>query len=514
MKKRLDITQQWHFFHLCSSCDIFDYSVLIRGEKIQKEQITHLLNETVALEVLPGTLTEEDIEPLFWIWGETAVVAGRENRFFIVKSHCGENDQKDSKCLRICRSREFTFGHYLIPELSIGSSFINRDFQQLCFAPEALVSEGNSLFHCMFRIDERDVPCFYTFRGQSPSIDTLSARLMKSQKESLSRLLNKEVAISTAGPLSPGAEKTPEGYELEGHLYSSGGTLPYRFRFPRKLLNLLPDQECSTIKGKILQTNRLLFRGDFDSFHLSGNRFLLDDLLTLAGTRDLNIICQNFVLSNSLSGEDLRKLFYYKIPRGGKDRMTSLPFSSRQKLLEHLPLRIREEFITVQSGSENIDELLDRNSRLLEELFKGISEGKLLLSSNIKLILQRETGTKLRENGLVRLKKLMSKMGTYHSLMRLDGKTIQIFLGTLNHRVLCDLFVYQPKNIVQLKQYLSRNRFNELMEDIRYTQNRIKTDQIDINRVCDSIERFNREAAAFIRKEKEKNRRDAGKNRL
>ncbi|MBB6481428.1 hypothetical protein [Spirochaeta isovalerica] len=510
MRKRLDDSVPWLYFHLCGSSDIFDFSIVLKDDGFQKEQISHLLNEALALEVLPGILTVEDKEPLFWNIGEKEVIAGGKNSYYIVKSDQESGQEKDSKCLIVKRSREFAFGSYLIPELTIGNSPICADYSQICFDPVPVSAEGCSLYRCTFTIDNRDTECFYSFKGQNPSIATLSAQLMKAQKNSLGRLMNKEVKIRSAGPFSGDIDAMADGYELEGNIYSPGGSLTYAFRFPRKLINLLPEQECSTVKGKILQTNRELFSRNFSSFHLTEGRFLLDDLLTLAGKRDINLICQNFFLARSLSGNELRELFYHKIRKGDRIGMTSIPFRSRQNLLSHLPVRLRDGFIAGSGCSDSLEELLERNRKLLEELYNQIMDNKILLGSNTLMILERETGARLQESKMLRLKKLMSNMGSYNALMRMDSKTIQIFLGQLNHTVLSDLFVYQPKNIVQVKPFLSRTRFNELMEDVRFTQKRIKTNQIDINRICDNIERFNRESAEFIEKENEKIRRNSG----
>jgi hypothetical protein len=94
----------------------------------------------------------------------------------------------------------------------------------------------------------------------------------------------------------------------------------------------------------------------------------------------------------------------------------------------------------------------------------------------------------------------------------MESSKIQIFLGSLKHRVLTDLFVYQTDRLTWIKPHLSRNRFTELSEDIRITQRKIKEGQIDINRICDSIEEFNRTVKTLVEKGKKEEPSPSGKS--
>lgn len=494
LKERLNDNGIWNVFRLCGNSDAFPISVLMSGEIASNDQICHLLNETSTLEVLPEKLDKSNLDSFIWRVSRCTILTDSQAKYFIIS----EEEKGEKGTLMISRSREFLFGEYLIPPFAIGTNQFLPHFNKITFTLGTFEEKGyKGCYSIDFSLRNREINCICAFRERTPSIDHIANQLVREQKKSLEQLFETPIEIRRAGPIKEEVKEL-SGYDLEAKIHSAGKALPVLFRFPKKLLNLLPDRDSSTVKGKILQTNLHLFSIAYSRFHLTGEDFFLDDYLTLVDSRDLNLICQNFFVSSGMSGSVLRELFFYK-----KQRLTAIPFRSRDRLMAHLPLQLKEGFQTGKTYSRSYDELKDKNIRLLGDLYEQWERGKLLLSENACIILKRETGAKVKENRMLRLKKLLADHRYIAAINKMENSRIQIFLGSLKHRVVTDLFVYQTEKLPWIKNYLSRNRFAELSEDIRFTQKKIKNGQIDINRICDSIEEFNRAVKTFVKKEKQ-----------
>ena len=86
----------------------------------------------------------------------------------------------------------------------------------------------------------------------------------------------------------------------------------------------------------------------------------------------------------------------------------------------------------------------------------------------------------------------------------MDNKKVQNLFSNIKNKLISDTFIYQTDELIRVKPYLSKTRFKELKEDVRFTQGKVKTNQIDINRICDSIETFNKFIKDFIENERKK----------
>lgn len=503
-RKYMDNNGDITVFEFCRNSDSFPITLLLDNLPADRDSIIHLLNEISGLEILSSSYSGEEKEILSWrTAGKSEILSGPENSFFIIVDK-REERETGQDCLSVNNNREFFFGALIAGDMEINNSPLSLTYKRLCFNPGITEESNLSSFRTRIKLGEKEIETGLVIKGTGPIVNAMAKELFRSQARRLGEYLNQDGRILSGKSVASEEVCQMGDYSIEGEIFTSGGRFPYTVFFPRKLINLMPDQVCSTVKGKILQVNNLLFKENFSSFHKSHDRFLFTDLLSHLPHRDLNLICQNFFISQSLRGDDLRTLIRYLVRREEKSIILKLPFPSEEEMVKHLPGTLKEEYLNSKSYSPSYKDLLSLHKNILRELYSQISQGKLLLSPKALLILERETGKEMKEGKMLRLKKLMSDKRYLQALARLDKKRTQVLLGNMNHIWLADTFVYQTDQLPLVKPYLSRTRFNELMEDVRFTQKKIKSGQIDINRIGDSMENFNKEVRLFVEKEKER----------
>jgi hypothetical protein len=503
LSKELKNIDNGDVYSICSTYDQYPLTIFIRKKLASPGEFIKELNELTRMEVLQYPFSGEFYEEGLWSVSGSEIFTNENLDYFItIGDFQRESSETDS--IDISHSREFAFGQLLISDLYINKSPVSISYTKLLFSENTIDREYNSFFQSTLLIDKKEIRIFYMMTGNSKITSALTKALIKEQKITLEKALKVEVTIKNAGVAETEEIKSFSGYTMTGKIHTTGADIPYSLLFPRKLINLFPDYICSTIKGKILQINKELFRAGFPAFYRPMNHFLMADFLSVVEERDLNLICQNFFVANSIHGDDIRKLFFYKVKLEEKSRIQREPFISAEKFINHLPLRLKEEFRQSKSYSRSHSELLEENQQMLDRIYRQISGGKLLLSYKSQFILHKESGVREKESKALRLRKLIGDKRYINHLGSMDSKKVQILLSTMKNVLIVDTFIYQTDELVKLKPFLSRNRFNELKEDISYTQGKIKSNQIDINRICDSIGKFNLFIREFVEKEQKK----------
>ena len=493
-------------FSLCHNTDQYPVIIFIR-KKIEKvKDFIHDLNELSKLEVLQYDYESVDSDEMLWTVSSSEMYSDKNQNFFIfIKSILKETNEKD--IIMIHHSQEFRLGQLLIKDLTIKQSPVSISYEKILFSQDYSEINNETCYSSTLMIDNREIQLYYLITGHSKMIPFLVRELIKAQIKPLGNFLKKEIHIQRAGVGNISQTSDYSDFTLMGQIHTTGADIPYRLIFPRKLINLFPDYVCTTIKGKILQINKELFRRDFPQFYRSHGSFLIRDFLSVIEERDLSLICQNYFSSNSISGEDMRKLFFYRVKGEEKTRVLRIPFISASVFVNHLPLRLKEDFQRSSAYSQSYNDLLNANEKMLDHIYSELTEGKLLLSYKAKYILEKEPGSRVKESKTLRLKKLVGDKRFINLISRMDSKKAQVLLSNMKNGLIVDTFIYQTDELIKLKPYLSRNRFNELREDIKYTQGKVKSSQIDINRICDSIEDFNSFIRDYLEKEQKRENR-------
>jgi len=501
--KELKNMDNGEIFSICSVYDHFPLTIFLRKKPSSSEGFIKEINELTKMEVLQYSYNPDFFEEELWTVSGSDLYSNETSGYFIAIGDI-QKESSSTDSIEIQHSREFVFGHLLISDLYINKSPVSISYKKILFSEHSDYRPYNSFFQSTLLIDSREIQFFYLLQGNRKITSALAKSLIKNQKLKLEKILKKEIKIKNAGMIEEGELHNFSGYTLMGNIHTTGSDFPYSLLFPRKLINLFPDYICSTIKGKILQINKELLRAEFSTFYKPLNNFLMTDFLTIADDRDLNLICQNFFVSNSIHGDDIRKLFFYKVRLEEKSRVLKEPFLCSERFVSHLPLRLKEEYHRSQSYSQSYKKLLEENQKILDSIYKQITQEKLLLSYKSQFILHRESGGRAEESKTLRLRKLIGDKRYINYLAGMDSKKVQILLSTIKNILIVDTFIYQTDELVKLKPFLSRTRFSELKEDIRFTQGKIKSNQIDINRICDSIEKFNLFIREFVEKERKK----------
>lgn len=492
-------------FSIASACDRFSLSIFMRHELTAPSDFIKELNELTRMEILQYPYKKEFYEAELWAVSGSEIFSNEDFDYFITRDEF-RRDISATDSLEIGYSREFAFGQTLINRLYINQSPVAVSYNNMLFSEHTHnTNTFDSFFQSSVLIDGKEIRFYYLLKGNSNITSTLTKSFIKEQKIQLEKALKKKVKILSAGQVDPEEVTNYSGYTLQGNIHTSGADIPYELLFPRKLINLYPDYICSTIKGKILQINKELFRSGFSDFYKPMKNFLITDFLSIADDRDLNLICQNFFLTNSIHGDDIRKLFFYKIKLAEKSKIQREPFISADRFFKHLPRNLKEEFQLSKAYSQSYRELIQGNQKILNSIFRQISEKKLLLSYGAQTILNKELGARAKESKTLRLRKLIGDKRYINYLARLDSKKVQILFSTMKNVLIIDTLIYQTDELIKLKPYLSKTRFDELRADISYTQGKIKSNQIDINRICDSIEKFNLFIKEFVKKEQKGN---------
>lgn len=488
-------------FSICSGFEQYPLTIIMRNSLSDTRGFIEEIHELLRMEVLQYSYNNAFYEELLWSVSGSDLFTNETPDYFIAIRDF-ERDTPSTNSIEVRRSREFAFGQLLLGDTHIHKSPVVISYRSLLFSEETELQKGDTCFQSTLSIDGKKIRLFLKLKGDKRVSSIIAKSLIAQQKTNLGKALRKEIKIVSAGISKDEDLGSFTGFSLNGQIHTAASNIPYILLFPKKLINLFPDYVCTTIKGKILQINKELFRSGFQTFYKPGKHFLLADFLSIVEERDLRLICQNFFVSNSYRGDDLKNLFFYKAQHREKTKIQREPFICAQDFVDHLPLRLKEDFQRSRSYSMSHNDLLAANQLILDRIYEQISSGKLLLSYKSQFILHRESGAHAKESKTLRLRKLIGDKSYINHLEKMDSKKVQIMLGTMKNILIVDTFIYQTDELVKLKQFLSKNRFNELKEDISYTQGKIKTRQIDINRICDSIEKFNQFLRDFIEKDK------------
>jgi len=492
------------FYSLCRGSDDFAISVLLCGELNESNKsFTKQLNELNGLEVLQYNYSNMFYDESLWSLSTKSIYVSDDKSFFIFKN---ELQQKDltSRTLTILHSREFLFGTLLMNGFMKEKTPVDVSYNKLLFFQNDKNRDNSLSFSSTIIIGDSEYQFIYILENKNKSTALLVKELIKEQCRRLEKILRKKAVIKQAGIWKHNPINDLSGFTLTGTIHTPGTDVPYEVIFPKKLINLFPDYSCTTIKGKILQINKELLRREFQSFYKSQDEFLLSDYLSNLDERDLNLICQNFFLSHGINGDKIKQLFYFRVKLEEKSRMMKIPFIEMDRFLTHLPLNLKERFYSSKTCSDDYNGLIRYQKQILDLIYRDFNDGKLLLSFKSRFLLDKELGSRERENKTRRLRKLISDKRFINSLDHMDNKKAQVLLSNMKNILIVDTFIYQTDELVRLKSFLSQRRFHELQEDIKFTQGKIKSNQIDINRICDSIDKFNSNIRDFVKNDKEK----------
>jgi hypothetical protein len=492
------------FFSLIKGSDDFRISVLLT-DKISEidDSFYKQLTAIQGFEVIEYDYSPEDYHETLWSLSTKSIFASDDDSFFIFKDESNHIDNKSAKRLSIRHSREFIFGTLLIHGFKRNQTNINIRYNQLLFDQSEIKNLNGVLFSSTIQINKTDFQFIYFLEDTGKSTVLLAKELIKEQCSRIKEILTPEALIKQAGLLQEGYSADPADITLSGDIFTPGTDIPFKVIFPKKFINLFPDYKCTTVKGKILQINKKLFRETFDSFHLFQKEFLLNDYLSNLDHRDLNLICQNFFISHGYSGDKIKELFYFKVRIEEKSRLLKASFTDLDRFLDHLPVNLMEQYGSSKAYSDGYLNLIRLQIETLDLIYRDLYEGKLLLSYKSRFLLEKERGSREKENKTRRLRKLISEKKYINYLSTMENKKVQLLLSNMKNRLIVDTFIYQTDEFPKLKPFLSRRRYQELREDIQFTQGKVKSGQIDLNRICDSIEGFNSTIREFIKKERE-----------
>jgi hypothetical protein len=498
----LDSWEKAEIFSICHNTDDFYATIVVKGVVENSEKIKNELHELTEREVLQYEYNKDFFLESLWSLS-TKTLFATEEKSLLIAIDDSELTVKSSQQLNIRHSKAFSFGKFLMKDLRDVNFPVSVSYDNMFFTFEMDKNESKLLFESTLAIESADYQFYYLMNHEAKYTAKLVKAFIKEQKKYLETHLKRSVSIKHAGLVESVEDISKSSFSMGGVVHTPISAFNYTFIFPKKFLNLFPQYICNTIKGRTLQINKEYFRKDFDSFYKSGEEFLFSDYFSIIDNRDMNLICQNFFLSNSISGEKIKKLFFYKVTSNEKKRINKVPMIGGEQFLNHLPLRLKESYLNSKNYSRNFEELLDLNQLMLDKIYREMKEKKLLLSYKSRYILDKELGSKNKENKTRRLKKLISDKRYINYLDRLDDKKVQILLSNMKNVLIVDTFIYQADELIKLKPYFSQRRFKELKEDINFTQGKVKTNQIDINRICDSIEKFNGTIRDFVKKDQE-----------
>jgi len=502
-QKQLESIDNGQILSLCNGTDDFSVSIFVPENFTNFEKARQKLQELTGFEVLQYPFKKEFLQEFLWAISTKEVFSSEDSGLFIATGEISENIHS-AQSLEVTHSKEFSLGSILIDDIQDKSFPVSVSYEKLLFDIGDEIDQSYLCFESTIMIDRSEYQFLYLIKQKSKLTANLVKTLIKNQQKRLDGLLKIPVSIKHAGVFEMKEQSNQSDFMLSGMIHTRISEFPYKMIFPKKFLALFPEYTCTTVKGKILQINKEIFRQDFNIFHRTDNKFLFSDYLSIIDNRDLNLICQNFFLSNTIGGDEIRKLFYYKIIIGEKAGIYRIPLIAKEQFVTHLPVRLKESFIQSKSYSQSYEDLLDANESILQLIYKELNEGKLLLSYKSRFILDKELGSKEKENKTRRLRKLIGDHRYINALSHLDNKKVQILFSNMQNVLIVDTFIYQTDELVKLKPYFSTRRFNELKEDINFTQGKIKSNQIDMNRICDSIEKFNKYIRDFISKDKKR----------
>lgn len=496
---------QAEIFSLSNGSDEFTVSIfLLNNTDELRERIIKELNVLSGLEVLYYEYSSDFYNESIWSHSNNALYASSDKSLFISKNEMSQQNLMRETIL-ITKSREFLFGTLFFNGFTQGKTTIEILYRNLIFNHQYTIQSDSPAFSSVIQIGDLDFSFLYILENASPSTSQLIKELIKEQRKRLEDVFQKKTVIKQAGLFKQELKDNYSGFTLEGTIYTPGTDVDFKVIFPKKIINLFPDYSCTTAKGKILQINKDLLRREFSTFYKSSTDFLFGDYLSILDERDLNLICQNFLLSHKYDGDKIKRLFYFRIRLEENSRILKMPLSTINRFLSHLPLNLLEQYRESKAYSETLENMIDYQKLTMVQIYKDLNEKKLLLSYKSQYLLNKELGKQEKENKTRRLRKLVGDKRYINYLDHMEHQKAQILLSNIKNVLIVDTFIYQEEELNRLKPYLSKRRFQELREDIRFTQSKIKSNQIDINRICDSIELFNSDIRDFVKNEKRKN---------
>ncbi len=505
------------FFSAIDGNDIFTLTIFICEETEFADEITHKLSEIEGQEFLQYNYERKFYKETLWSLCSDKIYSFKSTtiNYYICINNINHK-KEPANIISIKRNSQFILGKLLLNTRLSNNPGIHVIYNKLDFSDkdEYQIDINHTVYQSTISREKENFTFFYILKKpeeiKSEYFSRFSTSIIKSvikeQVTQLNDILKENFEILNIEPYKKTIRITHSYIILYNTLTYGNTGIEVQVLFPKRLLSLFPDFSCRTIKGRILQINKFLFRNRFENFYKEKENLIFTEFISIITGRDLSLICQNFFLSKTFNTQILKKLFYYKTKQGDKTILKNIPFCNRDQFLNHMPVRIRESFIKNKIYAESYDEMIEINSMVLENIYLEMKNDKLLLSYKARFILEKEYGAKEKKNKIKRLRKLINEKKYINILNKFDKKDIQILLNNMKCKILSDTLIYQTDELIKLKPYLSKTRFIELREDVKFTQEKIKSNQIDINRICDSIEAFNNIIHIFTKEEEKKKR--------
>ncbi len=514
-KNELLSIDKGQFFSVADGTDIYSLTLLICGETEYTNKIIHKLSEIEGQEFLQYNYDRKFYKETLWSLCSDNIYSYKSTTLNYYICINIKNPQKEpANIISIKRNSQFILGKLLINTRLSNNPGIHVLYNKLDFSDKDKyrIDINHTVYKSTISREKENFTFFYIFKRPEeikPEYffnfsTSIIKSIIKEQVTQLNDTLKDKFGILNIEPFEKNIRTSHSHIILYNTLTYGNTGIEVQVLFPKRLLSLFPDFSCRTIKGRILQINKYLFRNKFENFYKEKEDLIFTEFISIITDRDLSLICQNFFLSKNFNTEILKKLFYYKTIQGDKTVLKNIPFSNRGQFLSHMPVIIREKFVKNKIYAESYNEMIEINNMVLENIYLEMKNDKLLLSYKARFILEKEYGAKEKETKIKRLRKLINEKKYINILNNFDKKDIQILLNNMKSIVLSDTLIYQTDELIKLKPYLSKTRFTELREDVRFTQEKVKSNQIDINRICDSIETFNNIIHIFTEEEKKK----------
>ena len=424
--------------------------------------------------------------------------------------------------LEIAKPREFCLGTLFLPlRAVVGKKRISCLFKRFIPGKEASgqISGGCLWYRFSFQAAERTCSIFYgvDVKGRTETYNSFFAKLFQGMLKTAGNKLRVQVPFSgakggvTAGPKE---EQLSRSLVFEAEIGIGRQRIQCIVAVDRTIFGVLARRLLEPSEGRFLQhhtqrelllpagINRTILSRNIDRFYtesldrdipkngppgLYGLR--VSEFINLLDDDDVKRIMQNYFIGSGFAVGDMQRLFFFKVGPDENDRfrITIDPSFDNSRFANLLPRVPREEWKRIHGVSETYRELLENNAAAMQGIYNAVSHDKLLLSFKSRHILDSEFREKIEGEYLERIDALLEEGEPLRSLKHLTRETAQQVVSAMPTKKLAVALLARTEEAREYGACMSRNKRQELAEEIRVQKRRRDTGQFTAELIYDYL---------------------------
>lgn len=440
----------------------------------------------------------------------------------LVLEEQGWEPGKSGAGLEIAKPLEFCLGTLFLPlRAVVGKKRISCLFKRFIPGKEApgQIPGGCLWYRFSFQAAERTCSVFYgvDVKGRTDRYKTFFAKLFQGLLKTAGKKLRAQVPFSGAkGGVSAGPKKEALSRFLvfEAEIGIGRQRIPCIVAVDRTVFAILARRLLEPSEGRFLQRhpqresllsasiNRTILSQEIDWFSVESldrdipkngppglYGFRVSELINLLDDDDVKRIMQNYFIGSGFTVGDMQKLFFFKVGPDENDRfrITIDPSFDNPRFTNLLPRVPKEEWKRIHGVSETYRDLLENNAAAMQGIYNAMSHDKLLLSYKSRHILDSEFKEKIEGEYLERIDSLLEAGEPLRSLKHLTRETAQQVVSAMPTKKLAVALLTRTDDAREYGTFMSRNKRQELAEEIRVQKRRRETGQFTAELIYDNL---------------------------